>query len=148
MGQLRGGSATSRSLGDLAPEIRGKAHIFVARLLEAGVPAAVVETRRNISVQRAYYAQGRESLEVVNQLRKAAGLHPIDRNENDRKITWTLKSKHLDGLAFDVVPLKGGQLWWEAPYLMWLRIGEIGESCGLQWGGRWEKCPDYPHFEI
>ena len=26
-------------------------------------------------------------------------------------------------------------------------MGEIGESCGLKWGGRWKDLPDTPHFE-
>lgn len=140
--------ALNRDLNDLAPEIREKARVFLSKLSAAGIPVHVVETRRTIAVQWAYYAQGRESLASVNTLRKAAGLWPITEDENRRKITWTKKSKHLDGLALDVVPLRDGKPWWTAPLSLWLRIGQIGESCGLCWGGRWSQYPDRPHFEV
>ncbi len=29
----------------------------------------------------------------------------------------------------------------------YIEIGEIGESVGLKWGGRFSS-PDYPHFEL
>jgi len=29
----------------------------------------------------------------------------------------------------------------------WVTLGKLGESLGLEWGGRW-KTPDLPHFQI
>jgi len=29
----------------------------------------------------------------------------------------------------------------------WLQMGEIAESCGLEWGGRWKRMPDLPHVQ-
>ena len=33
---------------------------------------------------------------------------------DDKRVTWTLKSKHLDGLAIDAVVYKDGLPWWKA----------------------------------
>jgi peptidoglycan L-alanyl-D-glutamate endopeptidase CwlK len=63
-----------------------------------------------------------------------------------KPITWTLKSKHLVGKAFDACPVRNGKAWWGAPQDVWDKMGEIGESVGLKWGGRW-KNKDSPHFE-
>jgi hypothetical protein len=64
----------------------------------------VFEGRRAVAVQEAYYAQGRESLEDVNKKRAAAGLYLLRSEKDNYPITWTLKSKHIDGLAMDVLP--------------------------------------------
>lgn len=133
---------------DLDPMLREKARAFLKRLDEAGIAVRVTETERSRDVQRAYYSQGREPLGTVNALRKAAGLWPITAAENRYCITWTMESKHVDGLAFDIVPLdRWGKPWWGAPDSLWQRIGEIGEGCGLRWGGHWTDTPDRPHFE-
>lgn len=38
----------------------------------------------------------------------------------------------------------GGKVVWEGP---WERYGELAESLGLIWGGRWKSFPDRPHVE-
>ena len=61
------------------------------------------------------------------------------------KVTWTTHSRHQDGMAVDVAFLDlNGNPTYSGP---WSRLGEIGESCGLLWGGRWQS-PDRPHFEL
>ena len=58
-------------------------------------------------------------------------------------------SWHNFGLAFDVA-FKGAT-WAEMNTRAWLplwnRIGVIGEFVGLEWGGRWAKPVDLPHFQ-
>lgn len=57
-------------------------------------------------------------------------------------------SYHEYGLACDLCPLgPSGTPWWGAPPDTWTRIGEIGESRGLEWGGRWVSIIDRPHFQ-
>ncbi len=63
-------------------------------------------------------------------------------------VSWTLHSKHLTGDAIDIAPsevllLKN----WAPLHPHWERLGEIGESLGLEWGGRWKQ-RDCPHFQI
>lgn len=54
-------------------------------------------------------------------------------------------SKHQHFIAVDVVPVvKGIPRWFD--YLLWQKVGRMGEKQGLKWGGRW-KMRDYGHFE-
>lgn len=121
------------------------------------IPYRVIETKRTESVQRAYYAQGREPVAVVNIKRRSAGLPEIGEIENRNKITWTLESKHLVGRAIDIVPVIDGKIPWNINSKeiasAYMRIGLIGEAAGLTWGGRWTPIDkfgigkDAPHFE-
>jgi len=61
-------------------------------------------------------------------------------------VTWTRKSKHIEGKAFDIAIIKDGKISWKPKdYLL---AGEIGRGLGLGWGGAWAKSKDYPHFEL
>jgi len=119
------------------------------KLADMGVKSIiVVEAKREIITQIAYYCRGRmkdpaDAKAVFN----AAGLWPLSDKEAETPNTWTLKSKHLEGRAIDLAPSQDGKaIWWAAPARVWERIGEIGESVGMMWGGRW-KNKDSPHFE-
>lgn len=139
-------------------KIRPQVKQFIHELDSLGIAYKVLETRRTPEVQAAYYAQGREPLDVVNAKRKVARLYLLTEKENRNKITWTLKSKHIDGLAIDIVPVIGGRIPWAITdskvAAAWLHMGEIGEKCGLQWGGRWTPLDkfgcgrDCPHYEV
>ena len=141
----------------LTPSMKEKTEKMLHFLDAEKIQYKVLETLRTEAVQRAYFAQGREPLAVVNIKRRSAGLGPITDIENARKITWTLESKHIAGKAIDIVPIIDGKIPWninskEIAYL-YLRIGKIGEACGLSWGGRWTPIDkfgigkDAPHFE-
>jgi hypothetical protein len=113
----------------------------------------VFEGKRTTAVQEAYYAQGRESLEQVNQKRKDAGLYLFTReSENAKPITWTLKSKHIDGFAMDVLPVneKGNPTWDLTKYNdTFVKIRDCGRAVGLECGADWpDSKKDWPHYEI
>ena len=108
---------------------------------------AVSETMRHLSTQMAYYSRGRMAVPDVKAMYAAAGLWKLSDEEAEKSITWTLESKHLQGRALDLIPLRHGSTWWMAPNPVWTRMGEIGEAHGLSWGGRW-KHKDSPHFEM
>ena len=76
-------------------------------------------------------------------------------------VTWTLKSKHIDGLAVDLVPVVDGKLCWDKPELfkligvaMFAAAKQAGHR--IRWGYDWdgdgklqEKGEyDGPHFEL
>jgi hypothetical protein len=110
----------------------------------------VFEGRRTAAVQEAYYAQGRESLEDVNKKRAAAGLFLLRSEKDNYPITWTLQSKHIDGLAMDVVPAdgRGNPSWDLAHYRKTFEIiRDCGKKAGLMCGADW-NAPDWPHYEI
>jgi len=115
----------SRALDDLSPRFRPKAVELLARLVEAGIHVLIVDTLRT----------------------------PEEHAENLRKgVSWTTRSKHLTGDAIDIVPyetyaLHGhDKVQWDSGDPIWTRIGAIGESLGLRWGGRWKQ-KDMGHFE-
>ena len=108
------------------------------------------EGLRKQSVQKAYYAQGREPLEAVNTLRKEAGLYLLRSEKDNYVITWTLKSKHLDGFAGDVLPVDGaGNPTWDLAhyYEVFTKIRACGKEAGLVCGADWNP-PDWPHYEL
>lgn len=118
------------------------------KLKELGVESvAINETLRDLSTQMAYFVRGRMEPKYVKQFYSAAGLYEIGDVEARTVCTNTLRSNHMSGRAADFVPVKNGRPWWNAPQEVWNIMGEIGEGCGLKWGGRWKDLPDSPHFE-
>jgi peptidoglycan L-alanyl-D-glutamate endopeptidase CwlK len=116
----------SRQLDDLSPAMRQKAYELIARCAEEGMPVFIVDTLRTAA-------------EHAENLKKG--------------VSWTIHSKHLDGDAIDICPyhtyaLHGpDKLQWDPEDPTWNRIGKIGESLGLRWGGRWKR-KDLGHFEL
>jgi len=115
----------SRALDDLSPRFRPLAIQLLARLMEADIPVKVIDTLRTPAEHAANLAKG---------------------------VSWTTRSKHLDGDAIDICPYAQwdahgpDKLNWNGDDPIWTRIGLIGESIGLKWGGRW-KVRDLGHFE-
>lgn len=62
-------------------------------------------------------------------------------------MTTVKVSKHTKRIAADIYFIKNGKIsaYHEAPYL---ELGELGESFGLRWGGRWQMPFDPGHFEL
>ena len=117
----------SRALDDLDPTFRPLAVEFLARCVEAGLMVLIVDTKRT-------------EAEHADNLR--------------RGVSWTRRSKHLDGLAIDICPYEtyalagADKLRWDPSDPVWLRIGKLGEAAGMVWGGRWKTTPDLGHFEM
>ena len=99
----------------------------------------VVETRRELSVQMAYFSRGRMAPDHVRMMYDAAGIkQQLTDKETQTAITTTLKSRHLSGLAMDIVPVKAdGTVWWDAPVRVWMRMATIAEGFGWESGVRW-----------
>lgn len=137
---------TLKRLETLLPEVKALAEKLLDALAERGVNAVVTWGRRTPAEQAALYAQGREPLADVNALRKAAGMAPLAGEENLRKVSWSRRSPHLTGRAFDLAVLgPGGKPDW-SPTAYELP-GELGAELGLTWGGSWKQ-RDLPHFEL
>ena len=155
----------SRSLDDLIPELKEKAIKHQGLCKEARIEIIFTCTARLVKEQIALYAQGRQSLDEVNELRRIAGLWSITEEANQRKVTWTLNSKHLIDLedvnlyndkarAYDIAIVKEGKTNWDIKVDVndneiadYEEVARIGESIGLKAGARF-KYPDYPHFEL
>jgi D-alanyl-D-alanine carboxypeptidase-like protein len=107
------------SLDELASYFRPLAEQLIERCSAAGIPVRIEDT-------------GRTPVEQVQKLSTGQ--------------SWTKNSKHLPqppewkAEAIDLVPeiiLEQNKKNWDPTNPVWLKMGEIGESLGLVWGGRW-----------
>jgi peptidoglycan L-alanyl-D-glutamate endopeptidase CwlK len=114
-------------LEDLHPVLTQKARALIAAARQEQIELLVTSTLRSIDEQARLYALGRIS--------------PGGRATNAKPG----QSWHHYGLAFDVVPLVAGKPVWSAA--CWNRIGALGRSLGLVWGGDCRALRDRCHFE-
>lgn len=150
--------ALHRELDELIPEVRVKVYSAIEELNKKGISFLVLETYREQAVQDAYYAQGREPLEVVNDLRLKAALRPLTEKENQHIITKTRKSFHTTRRAIDIVPvLSSGNIPWHIKdasiAALWMSLSEVMKANGFEWGGDWDPKDtwgigwDYSHYQ-
>lgn len=117
----------SRRLDDLSPAMRLKAFELLARCVEQGIAVFIVDTLRTPEEQAANVKKG---------------------------VSLTTNSRHLTGDAIDLAPFEqyalhgADKLQWDAGDPVWRKMGLIGESIGLVWGGRWQQLRDLGHFEL
>lgn len=122
-GKDRGNTPMIADLNALHPFFRDKITELIYRCHKKGIELAIVESYRTRAKQAEYFSMGKK------YTRSAGG-----------------KSKHQYGLAVDLVPIVKGEPMWDNK-ILWKKIGMIGESLGLRWGGRWRSIYDPAHFE-
>ena len=112
----------------LKPKVKCLAEQLIGECGKNGIKIIISETRRSIGKQNELYAQGRTKPgEVVTNAKGGYSFHNY-------------------GVAFDFCPVVKNKAVWENVKLF-ETIGAIGESIGLEWGGRWKKVIDRPHFQ-
>lgn len=88
---------------------------------------------RTVQRQRELYAIGRRGI------------------EGEKPVTWTMKSRHLNGEAFDIIVYRDGKVTWEERDFEIVAGHILGKAAKLMipltWGGSFKK-PDMPHFEL
>lgn len=123
---------TSRSLDDLIEPVRKRAEELLYLCKKNDIDLMIYCTYRDIEAQNALYQQGRTKPgPIVTYARGGDSWH-----------NWRR--------AFDCVPLRAGRPVWSTrghDKELWLKLGELGVSAGLEWGGTWSRHPDYPHFQ-
>lgn len=124
----------SRLITDLIPECQELYKRFKLVMDMQGLTYVLTCTYRSQEEQDVLYEQGR--------------------TKPGKIVTWTHNSRHTSRRAFDIAITKDGKACWDVKVDVdqdqipdYQEAGEIGESVGLVWGGRWKK-PDYPHFEL
>lgn len=118
----------SRKIEDLHPVVQAMCRKFIEECEKVDIEIILTSTYRDKERQDALYAKGRlfKGAKVTN----AKGG----------------QSFHNWRVAFDVVPMEHGKPDWDNEQL-WLSIGHIGKTCGLEWGGDFRSFKDKPHFQ-
>lgn len=114
------------------PTIAEKVRQLIKKAHKEGIFIIITQGVRTIKEQEALYEKGRTKPGKI--VTNARGGH----------------SYHNFGLAIDycVCDSVGGKLipnWYVDQ--RWKRVGSIGKTLGLEWGGDWESFRDYPHFQ-
>jgi hypothetical protein len=125
--QLSSMVPADKDLSKLDPAVAQAAKLLMLQSKHVGLHIFITEWWRSSDRQRALYAQGRTTPGKI--------------------VTWTLKSHHMTGRAFDIAfdPKIYGTTYPDDQKLR-MQVGEIGESLWLQRWGRW-KTRDMAHFQ-
>lgn len=110
-----------KTLAELAPHTRSAALKLYEYGVKIGLDILIYDARRTIEEQA----------------------------ENVRRgVSWTMKSYHLCGQAFDFVPVKNGKADWggysDPKVIKWV---EHAKLLGFEWGGTWKGAVDKPHMQ-
>jgi len=117
-----------RDINLLHPDLKPKAEKLIELARGKGINIIISQTWHTKEEQDALYAQGRTAPgSIVTNAKYPNSLH-----------CW--------GLAFDVAVIINGKPSWIAAHFD--QLGPLGESLGLEWGGRWANFPDRPHFQL
>lgn len=118
----------SRDLNELLPVVKAKADSFIAACKAHGIDVLITSTYRDFESQNALYAQGRTApgAKVTNA---RAG-----------------QSFHNFRVAFDFVPIVNGRAQWN-DIATFNKCGELAESVGLEWAGRWKTFKELAHCQ-
>jgi len=102
---------------------------------------------RTFRRQEELYARGRTTEQLIEK-----GITNLEGRPDKSRITWTLKSMHMTGKAFDIYAIdNNGRASWEMKYLEPIarHLIRVASSYGiiLNWGyDLWKK--DGAHFQI
>ena len=127
----------SRKLTDLRKDLQDLAIKHLEECSNQGIDLLIYCTYRSGEEQDMLYAQGRTTPgKIVTNARAGQSKHNNTSNG------------HPSALAYDCVPCIGGKPQW-SDIKLYARVGQIGESVGLKWAGRWTgKLKETAHFEI
>jgi peptidoglycan L-alanyl-D-glutamate endopeptidase CwlK len=123
---------SERNLATLHPDIQKRVATFISAAKNIaqplGLDVRIISALRSYAEQDAIYAQGRTTPgRIVTNAR--AG-----------------HSNHNFGLSVDIGIFKGKAYLDE--HALYDELGPLGESLGLEWGGRWKKIVDKPHYQF
>lgn len=129
----------SRNITDLHPRLQEKITELKEKCSAQGIEIGISECLRTVAEQDALYAKGRtEEGAIVTNCKG-----------------YSYSSMHQWGVAFDFylkVDVDGdGEISDDAfnnSTGLFDRVGAIGQSIGLEWGGSWTSIKDRPHFQL
>lgn len=117
-------------LEGLDRDVREKAEMLYEMCERRGIRLGFRQGYRTFAQQAALYAQGRTTMgRIVTNAKPGFSWH------NWRRAFDVV----IEAFPGDTTPNDV----YDGP---WSIVGDLGEFCGLEWGGRW-KHPDIPHFQ-
>lgn len=128
-----------RDVKQLHPDLQKKVQQLITACAKQGITIGIGECVRTVAEQDALYAKGRTTLgNIVTNCKGSS-----------------YSSMHQWGVAFDFylkMDVDGdGQIsddsYNDATGLFG-KVGKIGQSIGLEWGGSWKSFKDKPHFQL
>lgn len=139
----------SRDIVDLHPVLRPICLEHQGRCSALGVNVELIETWRSDGSQFAEWRKGRNNAgeiidpkAVTTNSRPGLSWHNVSyANGKPAALAYHLAVVAPDGkglVGYGGVPMDDA---------LYLKVGEIGESLGLRWGGRWTHPHDPSHFE-
>lgn len=147
----------------LHPAFKMAVNQILLDMQSKGWDAVIGSGMRTREQQAALYAQGRETLDNVNKLRRHAGLPHIVKKENSivthakpgsskhNLTTSLLFTSHstfevVNGYAVDIVSKVHG---WHPSKQFWEDLGSLARKYGCEWGGDWKgKFYDPAHVQM
>ena len=128
-----------QNISDLHPTLRKKIEQLQKLCKKNGITIGITECVRTVAEQNALYAQGRTTP------------GKIVTNANGT----SYRSMHQWGIAFDFclrMDVDGdGSISDDAfndATGLFEKVGKLGKSLGLEWGGDWTSIKDRPHFQL
>lgn len=119
-----------------------------------GLYPAVGALAENIITEARNQGMEVDCFSGLRTFKEQADLYAQGRTKPGKVVTKSLpgQSMHNWGVAFDLVfdadNWKPGMQWsWDDKW-PWKKLGKLGESMGLEWGGNWTALRDYPHFQM
>lgn len=119
----------ARDIKLLHPEVQAIIPKFLDACKQKGLIVKITDTLRTKEEQDKLYAQGRTTAGKI--------------------VTWVKYpySNHNWGMAFDICRNDGKGAYNDSDG--WFsKVGQVGKSFGLSWGGDWKDSVDKPHFEL
>lgn len=104
-----------------------------AKAAESGLDVRIISGNRTWSEQDELYKQGRTTPGDIVTYAQGG------------------QSNHNYGIAVDIGvfrPNTNGKASYLSSHALYKTLGPIGEALGLEWGGRWKKPVDTPHYQI
>ena len=121
----------ARNIADLHPRLQEQVYKLINLCKQKGLVIGISECVRTVQEQDDLYAQGRTK--PGNIVTNAKGS--------------SYSSMHQWGVAFDFYRNDGKGVYNNSDGFF-NKIGAVGKSIGLEWGGDWLSPVDLPHFQL
>lgn len=120
-----------RDITKLHPKLQDKIAELKSLCDKNGLKIGISECVRTKEEQDALYAKGRTT--VGNIVTNAKGS--------------SYSSMHMWGVAFDIFRNDNKGAYYDSDGFF-TKVGKLGQSIGLEWGGSWKSFIDKPHFQL